>query len=263
MALINLLKSLRYRALSAIDGRHCSSFISPQDAIKHKKNDTLFIFGSGCSSLDGVELISNKIDTMTINYSMFLPIKPNFILFELPKFYDKVLYSKIMEHKKEGYSSLLYRPSKRDRKLSYKYELLFDSAINEVRIPYKDTKYLKNIIKKSIAGKYKKFYYYRISIISALFFAATLGYKKVYLWGVDLNKSKTFYQYKPNDFNELFDSIKYRDELNNAHITERPLKPGDGAIEHIKLLSELFSEFGVTVHCVTKKSALYGLGQDL
>jgi len=260
MSLVSLLKSVRYRVLSAIDGRHCSSFISPKDAVKHKKNDTLFIFGSGYSALDGVGLISNNTDTMTINYSMFLPIKPNFILFELPRFYDKALYSRIMEYKKEGYSQLLYRPSKRDRKLSYKYELLFDSAINEVRIPYKETKYLKKIIKKSIVGKNNKFYYYRMSIVSALFFAAILGYKEVYLWGVDLNKSKTFYQHKSNDFNELIDS---KGVLNNQHKTERPLGPGDSAIEHVKLLSELFSQFGIKIRCTTKKSALYGLGQDL
>ena len=96
---------------------------------------------------------------MTINYAMFLPIRPNFILFELPLFYNKVLYSKIMEYKKGGHSSVLYRPSKRDRELSDKYKLLFDSAINEVRIPYNDSKYLKNKIKESIAGNNNKFYF--------------------------------------------------------------------------------------------------------
>ena len=86
----------------------------------------------------------------------------------------------------------------------------------------------------------------------------------MYLWGVDLNESMSFYQYKPNDFHELLDSIEGKDVLNYESILkERPLKPGDSAIDHVKRLSELFSEFGVTLHCTTKKSALYGLGQGL
>lgn len=178
---------------------------------QYKKSDTAIFLGSGPSvneiTSEQQEVI-NTCDKWTLNNWIYHPtIVPDFYHLEL-KHFNFFIFQRRMEEKRELYKNVKFFIADKDRKITLRYPggvtkkragSLIDAIGSQHPYIYKfKYRFLGKANDKIIDANYKMkpnviTKKHVISITLMLEIMYKFGYKKIYLYGVDLNDSRYFW----------------------------------------------------------------------
>lgn len=174
---------------------------------KYKTSDTLFIFGSGSSILelgDKEWEYINKHDVLGFSHTSLLDKKMNFYFFE-PDDYPGYNYNNINQIRipylinNRLVSSIILKDKSNDIEKFYKrvsgFQIIPEFTIVSDTIAEFESK-VKIILKLHLERIFliKK----RATILSVVFFAIALKYKRIIFCGIDLNNCNYFFQDNPD-----------------------------------------------------------------
>lgn len=240
--------------------------LSLADARARKRSDTLIVLGSGRSitrlSASDWDRIGRSHDTIGLNFWMLHPFTPTFYQFEAGPTPERTRqFEDFLSERADRLASVLmiYKDMERhqlDLTRLPAHSVASLRVMNKVNLPVDDPDRLLRALRivrgLRLTERTGLWVFARASIVQAMTFGATLGYRRIVLAGVDLNDTRYFWDEDP--------ALSW---FGNAQpgAVHRTMDPGVAALPVDQVVMALRDQWlapaGITLFCGHATSALH------